>query len=485
MLAAFIWISVIYFQGRSLPKTSSADGLKISIKDAENKNKIVGMDSRALLNELHPRKKSQDGETPPELSDVVANLTTFVKKVQQKFYKLKQGEKNPVDIWNKYYTLAEKFLIPMDIKYKGQTTHPIREDDSIFVSVASYRDEVCPETLKSMFESAANPERLFVGLVMQNCNKDCKTGVIDKRGTIKDAGPDMDCYKEFCESEVGRSSCENQQVRLLSINETESLGPAQARYFATKLWQGEQWFFQIDSHCTFSDGWDKELLQEYFNCPTSNPKRVLTHYPPSPDVTDWKSSPGMRICDPKFATSDIESEIIRLDSSRTYDKEITGPRYAPFVAAGFFFTHSSFLADVPFDPLLPWVFMGEEILLSSRFWTNGWDIFSPSRNVLTHYYTRRHKPRFWETVGRVFQKPGIHNPIQLKVIERVKNLMGYPENHDDLIFPQTLIAHKDLYGMGNKRRLDHFMNMVGINVQTKRIETPEWCHRGESPPLME
>ena len=43
------------------------------------------------------------------------------------------------------------------------------------------------------------------------------------------------------------------------------------------------------------------------------------------------------------------------------------PRFAPFVAAGYFVAHSKFLVDVPFDPLLPWIFMGEEVrMVTSR-----------------------------------------------------------------------------------------------------------------------
>ena len=35
-----------------------------------------------------------------------------------------------------------------------------------------------------------------------------------------------------------------------------------------------------------------------------------------------------------------------------------------------------------------------------RLWTSGYDIFSPSVNVLNHYYVRRHYPKFWESVNR-------------------------------------------------------------------------------------
>ena len=37
--------------------------------------------------------------------------------------------------------------------------------------------------------------------------------------------------------------------------------------------------------------------------------------------------------------------------------------------------------------------MGEEISMSARLWTAGYDIFSPTVNVLNHYYVRRHYPK--------------------------------------------------------------------------------------------
>jgi len=58
--------------------------------------------------------------------------------------------------------------------------------------------------------------------------------------------------------------------------------------------------------------------------------------------------------------------------------------------------------------------MGEEIIMSTRLWTAGYDIFSPSRSVVGHIYVRRHKPKFWESVHRAFT-PGIHNPLQVRV----------------------------------------------------------------------
>ncbi|CAN0490230.1 unnamed protein product, partial [Ectocarpus sp. 12 AP-2014] len=127
---------------------------------------------------------------------------------------------------------------------------------------------------------------------------------------------------------------------------------------------------------------------------------------------------------------------------------------APFIGAGFFFAHSSFLADVPFDPYVPWVFMGEEILESLRMWTWGYDIYSPTRNVLSHHYVRRHTPKFWETVNRLFKKPSMHNDLTSMIINRVKNIAGYPESSAEILLRPTLLDNLDLYGDGDVRPME-------------------------------
>jgi hypothetical protein len=57
----------------------------------------------------------------------------------------------------------------------------------------------------------------------------------------------------FCDGAMGKY-CDH--LRVLRINESESLGPAMARYFASKLWHGEAFYMQIDAHMFFAEvGW--------------------------------------------------------------------------------------------------------------------------------------------------------------------------------------------------------------------------------------
>ncbi|EED91807.1 predicted protein, partial [Thalassiosira pseudonana CCMP1335] len=237
---------------------------------------------------------------------------------------------------------------------------PRREDGSVFLSVASYRDEFCPGTLNEAFSKARNPENLFVGLVQQNCEEN---------------------------SNEGKKYCNNGQIRLLKMKETESLGPYMARYFASKMWMGEQWYMQIDSHMTFAQDWDALSIEMLNNAPSDKP--VISHYPPphTADLVEKSKVAAPRLCGPVFATSELEAQIIRLEGSYNYDSvKLSIPRFAPFVAAGYLVAHSDILREVPFDPFLPYIFMGEETILSARLWTSGYDIFSPTISLLGHHY---------------------------------------------------------------------------------------------------
>ena len=255
-------------------------------------------------------------------------------------------------------------------------------------------------TIKSLFAQAKHPEKLYIGLLQQNCfEKKCRTGVL-VGGKVEDTSTDVDCYQEFCKSPEGQKSnaCHTDQIRLFNVNESESLGPYMARYLGAKFYRGEQYYLQIDSHSEFVQDWDAKLIKMMKDAPAEKP--VLSTYPPD-SGHGWRDTPGFRMCDSGFATSDIEWHIIRLSSSQPFESVAPAiPTYAPFVAAGFFFGGAGFLHEVPFDPLLPWIFMGEEISMSARLWTAGYDIFSPTTNVLNHYYVRRHYPKFWESVNR-------------------------------------------------------------------------------------
>ena len=125
--------------------------------------------------------------------------------------------------------------------------------------------------------------------------------------------------------------------------------------------------------------------------------------------------------------------------------------------------------------------MGEELSLSARLWTSGYDIFSPIKSVTSHIYGRKHLPKFWESVHRLFHY-GVHNPLQMLVLNRVKNQLGYPEAASDFIKPKSVLTHLDKYSMGTERKLSDFMKYVGLDMQNKQVIHTGWCEKGRPPP---
>jgi len=421
---------------------------------------------------------------PMTYDEVVTVLQDFLKKLNSSNIKHKHATFH--GIWSAYHDLILKYLYPFDRDYLRRMPNR-REDGSIFLSVVTYRDEFCASTLGEAFAKAKNPHQLFVGLVQQNCDEaKCRSGVLEG-GKMADVGPDPDCYEIFCSSAEGKKYCANNQVRLLKVKESESLGPYMARYFASKLWMGEQWYMQIDSHMTFILDWDHLSIDMLNQAPSKKP--VISHYPP-PHTADLaekakKNVPAPRLCGPIFATSDLESQIVRLEGSYNYDSvKLKKPRFAPFVAAGYLVAHSDLLKEVPFDPFLGYIFMGEEILMSARLWTSGYDIFSPTVSLTGHHYVRNHKPKFWESIHRTFSF-GVHNPLQMLVLNRVKYQLGYPESARDMIKPKSLFSAIEQYSMGTSRPLDEYLRIVGLDMNTKEVRFTKWCETGTPPPGFE
>ena len=455
---------------------SSSSSSSSSISNSNSLNRLKDIDNIILPKRI---KKSESYGAFPPLAEVERNLTLYLNTLHSKLGSLAGPKVTAVDVWETFLEVTRSMVMKWDDENRNNFEIP-RKDESIYVALGTYRDPYCPMTIKSLYANAKYPEKVFVGLFQQNCfEKKCRTGVL-KGGIVNDMDTDVNCYTEFCSSSEGIKSnaCNNGNVRLFNVNESESLGPYMARYLGSKFYRGEEFYLQIDSHSEFVRDWDTKLIKMVRDAPAEKP--VISAYPPS-ENSNWRDSIGYRICDSEFADAQIEWQIIRLGTGQAFDSRFYDiPRYAPFVAAGFFFGPATLLHEVPFDPLLPWIFMGEEISMSARLWTAGYDIFSPTTNVLNHYYVRRHYPKFWESVNRFFKK-GIHNSIVELIIERVKNNLGYPESRADRVQPSSLLYRLNDWGMGSKRSYAAYLEMVGIEPISKTITPNLWCHKGDHP----
>jgi Rps23 Pro-64 3,4-dihydroxylase Tpa1-like proline 4-hydroxylase/GT2 family glycosyltransferase/peroxiredoxin len=295
----------------------------------------------------------------------------------------------------------------------------------IFVQIASYRDPDCQYTVKDLFEKAAHPERIFVGICWQRVQ-----------------GEDDHCFQV--------PYPRPQQVRVLDVDARKSRGVCWARSQTQTLWQGEEFTLQIDSHMRFEPRWDETLLTMWAQC--DNPKAVLTCYPPGftpPD--DCKK-------DFVFGMSAKEFDkhgILLMKGAPAYKTSQLPkkPMQGAFLSGCMYFGSASLIRDVPYDPHL--YFFGEEISYGVRLWTHGYDLFHPNQLVVYHDWDRSKRPthfsdhRDWSS----------HNK---RAFARVKHLLGTERSSDPKVLDEI-----DRFGLGTVRSLADYQVYAGVDFAAK------------------
>ena len=239
----------------------------------------------------HARYEDHEELVPPApLAEIEKNLTFYLHTLHSRLKALSGPHVDAVDVWEEYLDTTKSLLMVWDEQNKHRFPRA-RDDRTIFVSLGTYRDPYCPMTLKSLYAQAAHPERLYIGLLQQNCfEKKCRTGVL-VGGKVEDMSTDMNCYTEFCQSPEGirSNACNTGQIRLFNVNESESLGPYMARYLGAKFYRGEQYYLQIDSHSEFVKSWDDKLIKMVEDADALKP--VISCYPPD-SGHNWRDTIG-------------------------------------------------------------------------------------------------------------------------------------------------------------------------------------------------
>ena len=297
---------------------------------------------------------------------------------------------------------------------------------SIFINIASYRDSECQWTVRDLFEKAEHPDRIFVGICWQF-----------------DPEFDQDCFQVEDRPD---------QVRKVEFHAKESRGVCWARHQVQKLWNGEEFSLQIDSHMRFVSGWDEILLEMYHSCPTA--RAVLSTYPVAYVPPDKLAAPAIVTILPR----EFDSLGLLKFKSSTQAPEHAPPRPTPtpYIAAGFLFGPATMIEEVPYDPYI--YFDGEEITLAARLWTHGWDLFTPNRHLIYHDYTnRREKLRHW-TDDKDW---AVLNRLS---VQRVRFLLAMDDARD-----ADALTEIEKFGLGTVRALSEFEVFSGIEFKNRKI----------------
>ena len=313
----------------------------------------------------------------------------------------------------------------------------VKVNQKIFVQIASYRDPELQPTLDDLYEKAKYPDKINVGIclqVMQDDGADCRVS-------------DTDAYPG--------------EIRIKEVNARESRGACWARVQTQALWDDEAYILQIDSHMRFMENWDETIVKTLSECPSD--KAVLSCYPPGYSIEDN----GQVKLDKRnkfwgIVASRFDSKGILLLKNRRSHRSVAfpnavAPRPIPggFVGGCFLFSTSDFIAQFPYDPYL--YFFGEEISLSARIYTKGWDIFYPHLPIMFHKWERE-RPIHWE--DNKYSSPFLNKISK----QRVKFLLGTIDQAT-----HEIIKDLDKYGLGTVRTLEEYQEYIGVNFKTLEI----------------
>jgi hypothetical protein len=296
----------------------------------------------------------------------------------------------------------------------------------VFVSIAAYRDRQLNATVADCLKKAHYPELLRFGICRQHAAEEAPPAY---------AGDD--------------------RFQILDIGWRDSKGACWARAEAMKLWRGEEWFLQVDSHCRFAAGWDDRLMRMMSE--TGSAKPILSTYatPFTPGPVEILEGAPLQMAFQGFTADGIpHMKPLAIPNWQSLHR----PLRARFVSGGFLFAPGSFVSEVPYDPEL--YFLGEEASMTVRAFTHGYDLFHPHETIVWHDYVRKDAVKHWDDHTVEWGEQDLLSKTKIRNL-----LSGQPV---------------DAFGLGNARTIEEYEEYAGLSFRLRKAQ--DYTVRSEEPP---
>jgi hypothetical protein len=291
------------------------------------------------------------------LSSYIYRLRGYMNDIEDKNYYLNTEKYNPE--LQEVLTTDNSYIANWAREYKD-AWHWYK--GRVFVSVASYCDSRIYDTLKSIYSEACDETRVFVGLHLQDTQE-----VYD---------------------EVLKLNYPNLRIKFTLKENAKGVVWARNK-IREELYQGEEYFLQIDSHSRVKKNWDAILINQYNSI--EQPKVVITTYPNHFDMPDPEKkylnlpyNTPLRIKQFIHPEDPIDNRCRAENLPSLNDYEVKETRWG---AAGFFFTQKWWVEEVTMPDEM--AFIGEEDHLTFLSYLKGWNLFVPSEATVWHNYEYR------------------------------------------------------------------------------------------------
>ena len=304
--------------------------------------------------------------------------------------------------------------------------------ETIFLHLPSYRDPELIPTIKDALDKAKYPERINFGI--------CRQYHPD------DKFDDLSEYKD------------DKRFSIYECLYTEAKGLPWARAVINEQLMGDQdYILQLDSHHRFAQDWDVTLIEMHNQREKQGYKPILAAYLPLYTPFNDPDGRSMEPWQQQFACFYPHGTIFIRPSLLHGWKEMTEAPFSRFLSGHFCFARTEWAREIKHDPDI--YFSGEEINLTVRSYTHGYDMFHPHKLVVWHSTMREERSGMlkWDDDA----KHGVdwwnkQNTARAKI----RQLFRVEDNGYDLTG----------YDLGTVRTIEDYEAYAGVNFKTKSVQ---------------
>ena len=236
--------------------------------------------------------------------------------------------------------------------------------ETILIHLPSYRDPELVPTIKDALDKAKFPKRIHFGICRQF--------------NIEDNFDNVDEFRK------------DKRFHILDVPYTEAKGLPWARaQINEKLLTNQDYILQLDSHHRFIQDWDITLIEMHNDLENKGYKPILAAYLP---LYTPLNDPEGRSTEPwqqQFACFYPHGTIFIRPALLHNWENMSEPPMSRFLSGHFCFARAEWAREIKHDPDI--YFSGEELNLTVRSYTHGYDMFHPHKLVVWHSTMREER----------------------------------------------------------------------------------------------
>ena len=240
--------------------------------------------------------------------------------------------------------------------------------ETIFISIASYRDKLLANTINEAYSKAKYKDNLVFGVFEQNFEND---------------SINLDDF-EF-----------KNQIKYSRVEPDPTKGVCWARTNVQKMFNDETYYFQIDAHMLFDENWDEFFIDNLKELKKYHNKPIITAYPLNFNCFTFEEKSYKQDTVSIVATDNDHGRDIkfkRLGYSPPWGNSYHPSQYK--MVHGYhlggccIFSEGNFVRNIPYDDSI--YFGGEEPMLTLRAWTHGYNIFHAGNIRVYHCWDKQY-----------------------------------------------------------------------------------------------